>query len=170
MDHKNYEHEVAVGAPADENDAEIVSYNESNSGKTEFYNYVGRADTLGDVESAGLVPAVRFAYNKAATPVGTSGTTLVTIPPAPAGAPEALFGSLSANAQATLDLGEMQVEIPNVALETTDPTVVAVVLQDRTTFEVTIIQPGNVVQPPVAKGHSGPLASTERRLRVLDHF
>ena len=174
----SFQYYVTVGAGVDSHDvttnpdltgAEFVSMGTGNDSLTEFYNFVGRAETLAEARAANLVPLATFSYNEAVNPASTTGTTQITFgPDNTQGTSDVLFGALSGNAVNTLRLPACTINVPNGAIENGAPTEFLVTLEDRTTFSV--VWDGSVaVTSPL--GHGGDkLGGRERGLRNSDGF
>ena len=174
----SFQYYVTVGAGVDSHDvttntdltgAEFVSMGPANDGKIEFYNFVGRTETLAAARAADLVPLATFSYNEAVNPSTTTGTTRITIPADNTqGSSAELFQSLSGNAENTLQLPQCVVDVPNGAIENGAPTEFLITLEDRTTFSV-VWDGGTAVASPLGHG-SDKLGGRERGLRNSGGF
>lgn len=174
----SFQYYVTVGAGVDSHDvttnpdltgAEFVSMGPANDGKTEFYNFVGRTETLAEARAANLVPQATFSYNEAVNPASTTGVTQITVgPDATQGTSAELFGYMSGNAVNTLQLPQCVIDVPNGAIENGAPTEFLITLEDRTTFS--IVWDGlTAVSSPLGHG-SDKLGGRERGLRNSDGF
>lgn len=166
---KNYQYYVEAGAGADALGAEFKTIGTNNDTKTEFYNFVGRADTVAQARAAGSVGKATFSYNLSEDPLGTTGVVTLNIGANNnQGDSETLFGALSGNADATLQLPACTVDVPNLAINKTDPTSFLVTLEDRTTFEIVRAPGGALSSNPL--GHNGPMGGRERASRLAGRF
>lgn len=176
----SFQYYVTVGAGVDSHDvttnpdltgAEFVSMGPANDGKTEFYNFVDRTETLADARAAKLVPLATFSYNEAVNPASITGTTQITVlPNSTQGTSTELFGELSGNAVSTLQLPQCVVDVPNGAIESNAPTEFLITLEDRTTFNVIRDNLGGTISSSPLGHSSDKLGGRERGLRNSDGF
>lgn len=166
---KNFQYYVEAGAGADALGANFSSIAAINDTKKEFYNFVGRDDTVAQARAAGSVGKATFSYNLATDPLDTTGSVTLAIPANNTqGDSETLFGTLSSNADVTLQLPACTVIVPKSAVEKTGPTEFLVTLEDRTTFNIVRAQGGAVTSN--ALGHNGPMGGRERASRLAGRF
>ena len=176
----SFQYYVTVGAEADSHDipadpeltgAKFVSMGAANDNKKEFYNFVGRTETLAQARAAKLVPLATFSYNKASNPKSLTGTTQITVAAnATQGDSAALFQELSGNAVNTLQLPQCIIDVPNGAIEDGDVTEFFITLEDRTVFNV-ILQPDHSTTSSSPLGNGvDKLGGRERGLRNSDGF
>lgn len=166
---KNFQYYVEQGADADANGAQFPVMGTGNDTVKEFYNFVGKSDTLAEARAAKDVPLATFSYNLAETPVATTGTISMNIlANNTQGDSEALFGALSGNAENTLRLPACTVTVPNVAINNTGDTEFLITLEDRTVFKIVRTSGGNVSSSPL--GHGGEMGGRERAARLAGRF
>lgn len=168
---KNFQYYVEVGAAADANEAVFTSIGADNDAKTEFYNFVGRAETVKQARDAGLVGKPTFSYNISEDPKGTTGTSNVSLAAnATQGNTTVLFGALSGHAKTTLQLPACSLVVPNRAINKTGETELLITLEDRTVFKATMAGPnaGNATTSPL--GHGGEMGGRERASRLAGRF
>lgn len=168
---KNFQYYVEAGAGADANGANFTSIGAANDSKIEFYNFVGRAETVKQARDAGLVGKATFSYNLAEDPKNTTGTSSVNIAANNSqGNSATLFGSLSGNAKNTLQLPACGVVVPNVAINKTGPTELLITLEDRTVFKAIMAGPNATSASASPLGHGGEMGGRERASRLAGRF
>jgi len=156
-----YKYTVLVGEPTNEQGAEYTLKGKGNDETTEFFNFVGRSETLVQAIEAGLVDKASLSYNDAENPKSDEGATLVKIPfSGTANDRFGIFGILFFNARKTLNLPYSEVYIPNQAIESTGDTNFLITVEDGTKFQVTLQENGNVVSTPLGLDGQVPTRSS----------
>ena len=165
---KYFDIEIKPGTDDQVTGVDFQSYTDTNLSATEYYGKVGVTTPLsGATDKA----EPRFLLDSRDVP--KSGTTVaLSIAPetfASAGGNLAtVFAGMSGNVGTPLGLGGIDIVIDDSLFNPTGDTEFAMILQDRTSYKITVPQnqSGYAVEPT---GFSL-LGSTERRLRVGDYF
>lgn len=165
-----YKHTVLVGESANEQGAEYTHKGKGNDEITDFFNFVGRSETLAQAIEAGLVNKASFSYNDAENPKSTEGVTLVKIPfTGTANNKFDVFGILFFNAKNTLNLPYSEVSVPNQAIESAGDTDFLITVEDGTKFQVTLQENGDVVSTSLGLDGQVPTRSSAL-IKVLNRL
>lgn len=165
---KYFDIEITPGTDDQVIGVNFQSYTDTNLDATGYYGKVGVTTPL---SGASDTVEPRFLLDSLGQPKSGSAVTLNISPETFAsagGAVEVTFGALSGNVDTPLGCGSIGIDIDESLFNPTGETVFGMILQDRTSYKITVPQNqgGYTIEPA---GFTL-LGSTERRLRVGDYF
>lgn len=168
---KNFQYYVTQGDGANASGTDFKTFGAQNDTRVGPYNFATSLSSVAQLRAAGDLPKATFSYNEAADPLDTTGVVTVTVNTnSTQGSTTALFGSLSGNAEVTLDLPNVAIDVSKTVIEKTTPTEFLITLEDRTSWLITTGPAG--AAPFVANplGHGAVLGGQERRQRLAGRF